>query len=308
MVPDGRPRDPRRRPPPWQTWARCWRACSAPLAFVVTLSCLSLLASLAALMHFKGPLALWGQRKAARSSVRRKTSPGTSASLVPSSFAEFVSGHAAESLTVAVVGNGEISEADRGVVDCADMVIRFNDCSYFRKGDKTSLRVVRHPFPLQHELVHAPVWHVAPHRQLCESHRPGLPLLLCSLQEVEVFSPVYQSEYGSANELDDKARIFPGCDARDSNLHAKRYGGPSSGGLVLSELEQTAAVARIHVVGMNWNGNPDLHIDFANSSLVKGCCRKCSVHATGSTSYGNKSKLYFAKNPDSFYQRMMGAK
>ena len=230
---------------------------------------------------------------------------------VASSFAEFSRERAAKvpgnrGLTVAVVGNGPVSEEYRKYVGAADLVIRFNDCSYFRQGDKIGLRVVRHPFPIRHELVSAPVWHVAPHRDLCEEHRPELPLSLCPIGAA-VFTAVFQSAYGPINELDDSARIFPRCDARDSNLHAKRFGGPSSGGLVLSELEQTPHVARIHVFGMNWNGNPDLHIDFANHSLISSCCTKCTIFPTASASYGNKSKTYFKPNPDSFYRRMQGS-
>lgn len=212
----------------------------------------------------------------------------------------------AGNLHVAVVGNGPLSETDRESIEGADFVIRFNDLSYLRKGEKTMLRVVRHPFPLRHELIDVPVWHIAPRKGLCESHRPGRPLEICAHSNVVVFSPVYQSEYGSANELESSSRIFSDCDANNSNIHGLLHGGSSSGGLVLSHLQQSREVERIAVFGMNWNGNSSLHIDFANSSLVSGCCTKCRIHRTATRSYGNKSKTYFDPGGDDFYRSMQG--
>lgn len=269
------------------------------LVAVVALSCLALFTLLATFTSLTRPSMLDGQGEGKRAKAA-------------SSFAEFLRERVAQAsssrgFTVAVVGNGPITNEQRDAVGRhADFIVRFNDCSYFRPGDKTGLRVVRHPFSFHHELVSAPVWHVAPHRDLCPSHRPGLPLSLCQ-SGAAVFTAVYQYEYGLINELDDGARIFPSCDSRDSNLQARRFGGPSSGGVVISELEQTPEVHKILVFGMNWNGNPHLHIDFANSSLVSGCCTKCIIHPTVNTAYGNKSKTYFMQNPDDFYRRMQGA-
>jgi hypothetical protein len=209
-------------------------------------------------------------------------------------------------LQVAVVGNGPLQQADREAIESSDVVIRFNDCAYLREGEKTTLRVVRHPFPLLHDFVEAPIWHIAPRKGLCESHRPDRPVEICPHHSVVIFTPAYQSQYGSTNELDSSARIFSECDANNSNIQGLRYGGPSSGGLVLSHLQSSQDVASIDVFGMNWNGNPALHVDFANRSLVGECCTKCRIHQTATSFYGEKSKTFYNPHGDSFYRIMQG--
>ena len=104
----------------------------------------------------------------------------------------------------------------------------------------------------------------------------------------QVFTPVYEPQYGSDNQLPRNSRIFPNCNCGDSCLERGRFAGPSTGAVALSQLQQIPDVSTIRVFGMNWNGDADVHIDFANRTLVHGCCTKCIFYRTASNRYGSE--------------------
>jgi hypothetical protein len=176
-------------------------------------------------------------------------------------------------LDVAVVGNGPISRADRAAIGKAARVIRFNDVNNFWEGEKTTLRVVRHPswFTLKH--VGAPKWHVSPTDNLAPN-------------DAELVTGVYERQHGNDNILPASSQLFPSCFCGPSCLQATTWAGPSTGGVALSVLQDINNIATIDVYGMNWNGPADMHIDFANGTIVEACCTKCVVHPTASDSYG----------------------
>lgn len=176
-------------------------------------------------------------------------------------------------LKVAVVGNGPISRADRAEIAKAAKVIRFNDVNNYWEGEKTTLRVVRHPswFTLKH--VGAPKWHVAPTAELSPSN-------------AELLTGVYERQHGGDNLLSDSTKLFPSCFCGPSCLQATTWAGPSTGGVALSVLQEISNVERIDVYGMNWNGPADMHIDFANTTIVESCCTKCVIHPTATNEYG----------------------
>tara|TARA_B100000575_G_C23074098_1_gene618677 strand:+ start:107 stop:856 length:750 start_codon:yes stop_codon:yes gene_type:complete len=176
-------------------------------------------------------------------------------------------------LDVAVVGNGPISHADRKAIAKASKVVRFNDVNNFWEGERTTLRVVRHPswFTLKH--VGAPTWHVVPTDGLAP-------------KDAEIITGVYERQHTNDNILPDDSRLFPSCFCGDSCLQAKTWAGPSTGGVALSVLQELENVDVINVYGMNWNGPADMHIDFANRTMVRGCCTKCIIHPTANNDYG----------------------
>ena len=176
-------------------------------------------------------------------------------------------------LDVAVVGNGPISRADRAEIAKASRVIRFNDVNNYWEGEKTTLRVVRHPswFTLKH--VGAPKWHVAPTDGLAPN-------------DADLVTGVYERQHKGDNLLPDTARLFPSCFCGPSCLQAVTWAGPSTGGVALSVLQDLEHVETINVYGMNWNGPADMHIDFANRTMIEGCCTKCVIHPTASDDYG----------------------
>ena len=179
-------------------------------------------------------------------------------------------------LDVAVVGNGPISRADRRQIEAASRVVRFNDVNNYWEGEKTTLRVVRHPswFTLKH--VGAPKWHVAPTDDLAPS-------------DAELVTGVYERQHSTDNILPDTTRLFPSCPCGDSCLQRTTWAGPSTGGVALSALQELDNVETIHVFGMNWNGHPG-HTDFLYPTLVADCCSKCTIHPTRSTDYGGFDK------------------
>lgn len=176
-------------------------------------------------------------------------------------------------LVVAVVGNGPISRQDRREIAEASKVIRFNDVNNFWEGEKTTLRVVRHPswFTLKH--VGAPKWHVAPTNGLAPD-------------DAALVTGVYERQHGHDNILSSDARLFPSCYCNDDCLQSTTWAGPSTGGIALSVLQELENVETIDVYGMNWNGPADMHVDFANRTLITDCCTKCVIHPTASDNYG----------------------
>lgn len=176
-------------------------------------------------------------------------------------------------MDVAVVGNGPISRADRVEIAEATVVIRFNDVNNYLEGEKTTLRVVRHPswFTLKH--VGAPKWHVVPTDALAPS-------------SAALVTAVYERQHGRDNIAPDTTRLFPGCWCGDACLHNQTWAGPSTGGVALSVLQEIRNVETIDVYGMNWNGPAEMHADFANQTLIVDCCTKCVVHPTASNDYG----------------------
>ena len=66
-----------------------------------------------------------------------------------------------------VVGNAELSDADRAFVASRRRVVRFNDMNYAREGDDTTVHVVRLPSAWAPRIrVDAPVWYVTPLRAM----------------------------------------------------------------------------------------------------------------------------------------------
>jgi len=176
-------------------------------------------------------------------------------------------------LNVAVVGNGPISRADRREIALASRVVRFNDVNNYWEGEKTTLRVIRHPswFTLKH--VGAPKWHVAPTDHLAP-------------EDAALVTGVYETQHRGDNIIPLTTRLFPSCFCGDSCLQSQTWAGPSTGGVALSVLQDIENIETISVYGMNWNGPAEMHIDFANQTMVKSCCTKCVVHPTATNEYG----------------------
>lgn len=175
--------------------------------------------------------------------------------------------------SIAVVGNGPLTLSDRARIALSSVVIRFNDVNNKIKGEKTTVRVVRHPSWFTFKDAIHPDWHVSP-------HWTSVP------EGAKVVTYIYESQHGRGNTAMADARLFPSCECGDSCLHRKGWAGPSTGAAALSLLQETANITYIHVFGMNWNGDAEMHTDFANKSVVPSCCTKCIIHQTASTNYG----------------------
>ena len=170
---------------------------------------------------------------------------------------------------VAVVGNGPLSGGDRVAIARRAEVVRFNDARSWWPGERTTQLVVRHPSALP------------PPVGCCT----GVPLWHVGVDAANNATLVYERAYGARNAADATARLFPGCTPCPLCYHNRTYAGPSTGAVVLSVLQARADVRRIDVFGMNWNGDAEMHVDFADRSLVRRCCTKCVVHPTSSEAY-----------------------
>lgn len=178
---------------------------------------------------------------------------------------------------ITVVGNAELSDADRRFISTSDAVVRFNDMNYAMAGDRTSVHVVRLPSAWAPRVpVDAPVWYVTPRRSMLPTNASYVTL---------VYERQYESGAGTP-----VPRLFPSC--RDCGwrcLQNRTFAGPSTGAAVISALVDLPDVSTIHVIGMNWNGDPSMHIDFAWRDMVRTCCgSKCVIHPTLNDRYGTE--------------------
>ena len=140
---------------------------------------------------------------------------------------------------VAVVGNGMLTDEDRRLIDTFDEVIRFNDMTYWRPGERVTMRVVRagsqtiEP-PPEAQALALPVWYLA-------AFRGALPE---GAERAARVSYVYERQFGACNALSAAdARVFHGTCAGSLD---RTCCGVSSGAAVLSALEHDN-VSHIHV-------------------------------------------------------------
>ena len=177
--------------------------------------------------------------------------------------------------TIAVVGNGPISEADRAEIETHDVVVRFNDANFYRLGEKVTLHVVREPTALDPSVpIDALIWDVSPLKAFLR-------------YDAALTSPVYERDYHDEEWASPESIIFPSCGVCPDCKQAGTFAGPSTGAVAISELNELDAVNTMNVYGFNWNGAARIHIDFLNKSLVKDCCTKCIFHSTQSDWYGS---------------------
>ena len=182
--------------------------------------------------------------------------------------------------TVAVVGNGPISEEDRSNINKANCVLRFNDLKNYRKGERFDVHATRHMngfWSGMHLFHHAP--YVLPIAMTSSAvkkskrlaGRKKLPTIL-----------VYENN--KKVELSPTSKIFKHSACGDECRHSTADWGPSSGAAVIDMLENLETVKKIEVYGMNWNGNKN-HIDFKDPYIISKYCSKCKLHPTSNNSY-----------------------
>lgn len=175
-----------------------------------------------------------------------------------------------------VVGNAELSDADRELIRRSSNVIRFNDMNYLRLGEKTTTHVIRFPSASHSRVkINAVDFYIVP----CVSYLP---------RPHTNFSVMCETGYDCC-KINRTGRVFPSCHSCGHRcLYNETYAGPSTGAIVLSMLQESDAIDTIVVLGMNWMGSPLVHIDFKHRGIVKECCSKCVIHRTKNSLYGNE--------------------
>lgn len=182
--------------------------------------------------------------------------------------------------SVAVVGNGPLSNEDRYNISKADCVIRFNDLKNFKRGERCDIHAIRYTlgrYPgINLSPKHAKILPVSPNnfsvfnsRDLCNVE--GLPPLL-------IYDP------RANNDLHENVSIFENSNCGKECIQSSSSYGPSTGAVVIDMLEKLNSVNKINVYGMNWNGTTK-HIDFKNPTIVQKFCSKCNIHPTQNNKY-----------------------
>lgn len=190
--------------------------------------------------------------------------------------------------TVAVVGNGPLSNADRRRIETHDCIVRFNDLKHWkRRTERVTVHASRFhygAFPgMDRTPASTPFWPIATTLRRADTVRAVRNVVLPPIL-------VYERTSLFENDLAHNATFFVSCTeccdgVRNASasqcacLHRASYHGPSSGALVIDELQKQPFVSRIDVYGMNWNGGIG-HVDFARPTLVRRCCVKCTIHPT----------------------------
>ena len=198
--------------------------------------------------------------------------------------------------TIAVVGNGPISEEDRKNINKFDTIIRFNDMKNKTRKEKTSIHVVRQISPkddffgktsIKREV---PIILIATKKEYAEKCKQKYNML----DYIIVNEPSRDSyEAGKDNEM------FQGCSLceTESCLEIDSDLGPSSGIVILDYLDKNSNIDKIEVFGMNWNfhlknyGGGDkiydtkLHHMGNEGKIVNSCCKKCIIHTPPKETY-----------------------
>jgi len=198
--------------------------------------------------------------------------------------------------TVAVVGNGPISDEDRKNINKFDTIIRFNDMKNKTKKEKTSIHVVRQISPKDDFFGKTsmkrgvPIILIATKKEYVEKCKQKYNML----DYIIVNEPSRDSyEAGKDNEM------FQGCSLckKESCLEIDSDLGPSSGIVILDYLDKNSNINKIEVFGMNWNFhlknygggdkiyNTKLHHMGNEGKIVNTCCKKCVIHTPPKETY-----------------------
>lgn len=196
--------------------------------------------------------------------------------------------------TIAVVGNGPLTEEDRHKINKMGCIIRFNSMLNKLKTERVDVLALRgHTFNLSKD-THT-IWPVMDIG--CDNN---------TLQELKydiMINPIYayggkgnntckwplkwksakHKENYNPDELTTKV-LFKNC--KQQIKQGDSLAGPSTGVIIIDYLENHKMIKKgnVNIFGMNWNGRKTL-VDFKFPNLVKDCCTKCIIHETQSQKY-----------------------
>ena len=176
---------------------------------------------------------------------------------------------------IAIVGNGEVAEAEAGVIDAADFVIRFNDCrSYGTGGSRTDAVAVCNTGRPAKAMLGSPQWRAHPGvvsaREIWSVRDPEkfaairAPLAV-SHPDLDDFCDDYTDEFTAFCVATCKRHVVIGKsvhDAVDSALSAfapAPYVVPSSGLIVIAEVLNKHSGAEVMLAGfghVGWEWHP----------------------------------------------------
>ena len=197
---------------------------------------------------------------------------------------------------ITVVGNGPLTKKDKEEINASACVLRFNDSKNMQDGDKCDAVAIRshilsveNPPENVHSLINrydpkTPIWPIFEANfdtYLNYIDRPTLAPSFAyrSDSSDKIFSSIPTHDRLSFHK---NAKLFEGC-SKEVRHDASPLG-PSTGGVVLDELQKDPQITKIQVYGMNWSGSIH-HVDFDDPDIVPVCCTKCEMHETKSRRY-----------------------
>lgn len=191
--------------------------------------------------------------------------------------------------SVAIVGNGPITDIDRKLINKFDIVYRFNDCKNMEKGDKLTHLVVR-----QNGLkdkVHGLNYNYIPMNEtnnlifigtrndLFNNIKKNNNNKSCKM--LEIYEPsICLNENTTCNLSKNNKIKFNNQLIKQNNS----YWGPSTGFIMISDL--TNKYKNLHIFGMNWNFTEKMkHNGKWEKNIINNMCQKCNIHPTAYNNY-----------------------
>ncbi|WP_171898275.1 Urease operon accessory protein [Rhizobium leguminosarum] len=205
-----------------------------------------------------------------------------------------------------IVGNGEIAEAEAGIIDAADFVIRFNDCrSYGAGGSRTHAVAVCNTGRPAKAMLGSQDWRTHPGvvsaGEIWSVRDPekfaamGAPLAV-SHPELDDFCDDYTDAFsafcanaGKTHVVIDKS-IHEAVDASLSAFAPAPYVVPSSGMIVIAEVLNNYPEAEVTLAGFGhagWEWHPfAAERQLVDSYIAAGRLRRLGGKTLVSSSYG----------------------
>ena len=166
---------------------------------------------------------------------------------------------------IALVGNGPLSETQRKEINTKNFnfVLRFNDMKNYRNGDRVDVLVCRE-------------WEDT-HKYAKSNH-----CLKCKKMLVGVHAREDLRANGADMYIETKKKHYFELFNRPENVNLNQQ--PSTGAIVISEIQNNSKVKKIDVYGMNFNFKSIYHKK-NEGSIIRKYCEKCIFHETPSSSY-----------------------
>ena len=165
---------------------------------------------------------------------------------------------------VCVVGNGPLTPAERREINAScDTVYRFNDLKNWETGDRIDVHVQRE-------------WERT-HKYAGEGMAPHARPLLVGIHASEDAGPGATALTTRGVRAYD---VFGAC-----KPHNPVSRNPSTGSILLSELQADQNVSGIDVYGMNWSFSKQQGHSAQEGELIDECCTKCAIHQTSRSTY-----------------------
>jgi hypothetical protein len=178
--------------------------------------------------------------------------------------------------TIAVVGNGPLTEKKKDEINKYDLVYRFNHAPGYRKGDKITGLYIR-----QIGLTNKT------HSDDFLRQNPELKLDKIYIgMKKRHDNHIYVWE--SKDTLVKGERLFKSCSFCNDGkcLHKNARNGPTSGIIGINDVLEKYPKNDIHIYGMNWNWEGKKYHHLNNEGeIIKRCCKNCFIHKTPRNTY-----------------------